>query len=119
MHDDQHGTAIISGAGLLNALDIQGKKIEEAKLVVNGAGAAASSCTKLYMGLGIKKENIVMVDSKGVISTSRTDLSPAKKAIRHRTNRYKDLSRCHARSGYFSGTFRGRCLDNRNGTIHE
>ena len=79
MHDDQHGTAIISGAGLLNALDIQGKKIEEAKLVVNGAGAAASSCTKLYMGLGIKKENIVMVDSKGVISTSRTDLSPAKK----------------------------------------
>ena len=116
MHDDQHGTAIISGAGLLNALDIQGKKIEEAKLVVNGAGAAASSCTKLYMGLGIKKENIVMVDSKEVISTSRTS-SPA--AIRHRTNRYKDLSRCHARSGYFSGTFRGRCLDNRNGTIHE
>ncbi len=57
----------------------KGKKIEEAKLVVNGAGAAASSCTKLYMGLGIKKENIVMVDSKGVISTSRTDLSPAKK----------------------------------------
>ena len=52
MHDDQHGTAIISGAGLLNALEIQGKKIEEAKLVVNGAGAAAISCTKLYMGLG-------------------------------------------------------------------
>ncbi len=78
MHDDQHGTAIISGAGLLNALEIQGKKIEEARLVVNGAGAAASSCTKLYMGLGIKKENIVMVDSKGVIRTDRPNLSPSK-----------------------------------------
>ena len=87
MHDDQHGTAIISGAGLLNALDIQGKKIEEAKLVVNGAGAAASSCTKLYMGLGIKKENIVMVDRKGVISTSRpaterTDIKTLADAMR-------------------------------------
>ncbi len=79
MHDDQHGTAIISGAGLLNALEIQGKKIEDARLVVNGAGAAASSCTKLYMGLGIKRENIVMVDSKGVISTSRQDLPPSKR----------------------------------------
>lgn len=62
MHDDQHGTAIISGAGLLNALEIQGKKIENVKIVVNGAGASASSCTKLYMMLGAKKENIVMVD---------------------------------------------------------
>ncbi len=78
MHDDQHGTAIISGAGLLNALEIQGKKIEEARLVVNGAGAAASSCTKLYIGLGIKKENIVMVDSKGVIRTDRPNLSSSK-----------------------------------------
>ena len=76
MHDDQHGTAIISGAGLLNALDIQGKKIEEAKLVVNGAGAAASSCTKLYMGLGIKKENIVMVDS----NLQRENILPSERA---------------------------------------
>ena len=68
MHDDQHGTAIISGAGLLNALEIQGKKIENVKIVVNGAGASASSCTKLYMMLGAKKENIVMVDSRGVIN---------------------------------------------------
>ncbi|MDR0814197.1 MAG: NADP-dependent malic enzyme [Bacteroidales bacterium] len=79
MHDDQHGTAIISAAGLVNALEIVGKKIEEVKIVVNGAGASASSCTKLYMRLGARKENIVMCDSKGVISTQRTDLNPSKK----------------------------------------
>lgn len=79
MHDDQHGTAIISGAGLLNALEIQGKNIGEIKLVVNGAGAAAVSCTKLYMALGVKKENIVMCDSKGVITTKRDDLNSQKR----------------------------------------
>ena len=79
MHDDQHGTAIISAAGLLNALEIQDKKIDEVKLVVNGAGAAAVSCTKLYMALGVKKENIVMCDSHGVISASRTDLNEQKR----------------------------------------
>ncbi len=78
MHDDQHGTAIISAAGLLNALEIQGKKIDEIRLVVNGAGAAAVSCTKLYMALGVRKENIVMCDSKGVITTSRTDINSQK-----------------------------------------
>ena len=78
MHDDQHGTAIISGAGLLNALEIQGKKIEDVKLVVNGAGAAAISCTKLYIALGIKKENVVMCDSKGVINTKRSNLNAQK-----------------------------------------
>jgi malate dehydrogenase (oxaloacetate-decarboxylating)(NADP+) len=79
MHDDQHGTAIISACGLLNALDITGKKIEDIRIVVNGAGAAANSCTKLYMALGAKLENIVMVDSKGVINTARTDLNDRKK----------------------------------------
>ena len=78
MHDDQHGTAIISAAGLLNALEIQGKKIEDAKLVVNGAGAAAVSCTRLYIALGIKKENVVMCDSKGVLNTKRKNLNPQK-----------------------------------------
>ncbi|MEG0701812.1 MAG: malic enzyme-like NAD(P)-binding protein, partial [Muribaculaceae bacterium] len=78
MHDDQHGTAIISGAGLLNALQIQGKKIENVKLVVNGAGAAAVSCTKLYIALGIKKENIVMCDSKGVLNKNRKNLNSQK-----------------------------------------
>lgn len=79
MHDDQHGTAIISAAGLLNALELQGKKIEDVKLVVNGAGAAAVSCTRLYIALGVKPENIVMCDSKGVISTSREDLNSQKR----------------------------------------
>ncbi len=79
MHDDQHGTAIVSAAGLVNALHLVGKKPEEIKVVVNGAGAASNSCTKLYMMLGVKKENIVMCDSKGVISVYRTDLNESKK----------------------------------------
>ncbi len=79
MHDDQHGTAIISGAGLINALEIASKKIEDVKIVVNGAGAASISCTRLYVMLGARKENIVMCDSKGVISTSRPDLNAAKR----------------------------------------
>ena len=79
MHDDQHGTAIISGAALINALELVGKKIEEVKIVINGAGAAASSCTRLYMHLGAKLENIIMLDSKGVISTRRKDLNERKR----------------------------------------
>jgi malate dehydrogenase (oxaloacetate-decarboxylating)(NADP+) len=77
-HDDQHGTAIISGAGLINALEITGKKIEEIKLVVCGAGAAAISCSRLYLSLGVRKDNIVMVDSKGVINRKRKDLNKYK-----------------------------------------
>ena len=79
MHDDQHGTAIISSAGLINALEVAGKKIEDVKIVVNGAGASAVSCTKLYVSLGARLENIVMLDSKGVISKQRTDLNEQKK----------------------------------------
>lgn len=79
MHDDQHGTAIISAAALLNALEIVNKKIDKVKIVINGAGAAAISCTKLYVELGAKKENIVMCDSKGVLNTSRTNLDEMKK----------------------------------------
>ena len=78
MHDDQHGTAIISSAALLNALEITGKKIDRVQVVVNGAGAAAVSCAKLYMALGVRPENLVMCDSKGVITTRRTNLSAAK-----------------------------------------
>ena len=78
MHDDQHGTAIISGAALLNALELVGKKIEDIKLVVNGAGAAAVSCTKLYYELGLRPENLIMCDSKGVLNKSRKDLDPIK-----------------------------------------
>lgn len=77
-HDDQHGTAIISGAGLLNALEITGKRIENIKMVVCGAGAAAISCSRLYISLGVKRENIVMVDSKGVLNYKRKDLNKYK-----------------------------------------
>jgi malate dehydrogenase (oxaloacetate-decarboxylating)(NADP+) len=81
MHDDQHGTAIISSAGLLNALELVGKKIEEVRIVVNGAGASAVSCTNLYKALGAKPENIVMVDSKGVLRADRTDLNAQKRSF--------------------------------------
>lgn len=77
-HDDQHGTAIISGAGLLNSLEITGRKIGDLKMVVCGAGAAAISCSRLYLSLGVKKENIAMVDSKGVINRKRNDLNKYK-----------------------------------------
>lgn len=79
MHDDQHGTAIISGAALLNALEIQGKRIEDIQLVVNGAGAAAVSCTAHYIRLGVRPENIVMCDSKGVIREDREDINKYKR----------------------------------------
>jgi len=75
MHDDQHGTAIITSAGLLNAAELTGRKLEDIRIVVNGAGASAISCTNLYMQLGVKPENIVMVDSKGVVHADRTDLN--------------------------------------------
>ncbi|MGC1631884.1 MAG: NADP-dependent malic enzyme [Gelidibacter sp.] len=78
MHDDQHGTAIISAAALLNALEIAGKKIEDSQIVISGAGAAAISCTRLYQAFGAKRENIVMCDSKGVIRQSRASLTAEK-----------------------------------------
>lgn len=74
MHDDQHGTAIISAAALLNACEIQGKKLDKIKMVINGAGAAAVSCSKIYLALGVKKENLVMFDIDGLITPNRTDL---------------------------------------------
>jgi malate dehydrogenase (oxaloacetate-decarboxylating)(NADP+) len=79
MHDDQHGTAIISSAALLNALEIVEKKIEDVIIVVNGAGAAAVSCTKLYLALGARRENIIMCDSKGVLNKDRANLDEIKK----------------------------------------
>ena len=78
MHDDQHGTAIISSAALLNALEISKKQIEKVKIVINGAGAAAISCAKLYLSLGAKKENLVMLDSKGVLNNKRENLTREK-----------------------------------------
>ena len=85
MHDDQHGTAIISSSALLNALELNGKKIGEIKVVVNGAGAAAIACTDLYVSLGVNPENIVMLDSKGVIRKDRPNLPESKE--RYATSR--------------------------------
>lgn len=78
MHDDQHGTAIICSAGIINALELSGKKLQEAKIVINGAGAAAIACAKLIVSLGAKKENMVMLDSKGAVRNDRTDLNKYK-----------------------------------------
>ncbi len=89
MHDDQHGTAIISGAALLNALELQGKKLEDAQFVINGAGAAAIACTKMYLNLGARLENIIMIDKDGVLHNERTDLDESRlyfaKNTPHRT----------------------------------
>jgi malate dehydrogenase (oxaloacetate-decarboxylating)(NADP+) len=110
MHDDQHGTAIISSAGLLNALIIANKKIEDVKIVVNGAGASANSCTKLYIALGAKLENIVMVDSKGVISTSRTDLNESKKYFATKHTELKTLEDAVKNADVFLGLSKGNVL---------
>lgn len=89
MHDDQHGTAIISAAALINALEVAGKEIEKVKIVVNGAGASAISCTKLYLSLGAQLENIVMLDSNGVIRKDRENLDESKKLFATDRNIFK------------------------------
>ena len=111
MHDDQHGTAIISSAGLLNALEVAGKKIEEVKIVVNGAGASAVSCTKLYVALGARLENIVMLDSKGVISKERTDLNEQKKYFATDRTDIHTLAEAIKGADVFLGLSRGNVLN--------
>ena len=110
MHDDQHGTAIISSAGLLNALEVAGKKIEDVKIVVNGAGASAVSCTKLYVSLGARLENIVMVDSKGVISKERTDLNEQKKFFATARTDIHTLAEAIKGADVFLGLSKGNVL---------
>lgn len=110
MHDDQHGTAIISAAGLKNALEVAGKDIKKAKLVINGAGAAAISCTKLYVALGVKKENILMLDSHGVISTDRTDLNPEKAIFATNRKDVHTLEEALKDADVFVGLSRGNIL---------
>jgi malate dehydrogenase (oxaloacetate-decarboxylating)(NADP+) len=110
MHDDQHGTAIISSAGLLNALEIAGKKIDEIKLVVNGAGASAVSCTKLYIAIGVKPENIVMLDSKGVLSVDRDDLNESKKQFATSRTEIKTLEDAIKGADVFLGLSKGNVL---------
>lgn len=109
MHDDQHGTAIISGAALLNALELAGKKITEVKFVVSGAGAAAVSCTRMYTLLGAKKENIVMIDKAGPLNKSRTDLDPVQ--MEFATDRpIKNLSEAMVGADVFIGLSAGNLV---------
>ncbi|HEY1496496.1 MAG TPA: phosphate acyltransferase, partial [Candidatus Solibacter sp.] len=106
-HDDQHGTAIISGAGLLNALEIGGKKIEDIKVVFNGAGAAAISCAAHYVRLGVRLENIVMCDTKGVIYVGRTEHMNAYKARYASTTKARTLEEALVGADVFFGLSSG------------
>ena len=110
MHDDQHGTAIISAAGLLNALDVAGKKLEDAKIVVNGAGAAAISCTRLYCSFGARKENIVMLDSKGVITADRDNLTEQKREFATTRTDVHTLAEAIRGADVFIGLSKGNIL---------
>ena len=110
MHDDQHGTAIISAAGLKNALEVVGKDISKVRLVVNGAGAAAISCTKLYMALGVRKENILMLDSKGVITSDRPGLNEQKKFFATERTDVHTLAEAVNGADVFVGLSKGNVL---------
>ena len=108
-HDDQHGTAIISCAALINATEIAGKKLDKIRIVVNGAGAAAISCCNLYVAAGVKKENIAMFDTKGHINHSRTDLNKYKD--KYATNdKYKDLADGMKDADVFIGLSKGNVV---------
>jgi len=110
MHDDQHGTAIISSAGLLNAVELSGKKIDEIKLVINGAGASANSCAKMYIAVGVKKENILMLDSKGVINKNRKDLDQYKTFFASENTSVNTLDEAIKGADVFVGLSKGNIL---------
>jgi len=110
MHDDQHGTAIISGAALLNACEIQGKKLDQIKMVVSGAGAAAISCSKIYLSLGLKKENLVMFDINGVLSTDRTDLDDIRREFATDRKDIKNLADALKDADVFIGLSAGKLV---------
>jgi malate dehydrogenase (oxaloacetate-decarboxylating)(NADP+) len=111
MHDDQHGTAIISAAGLLNAIELSGKKMSEIKLVINGAGASANSCAKMYIAVGIKKENIIMLDSKGVIHKGRKDLDQYKSYFASENTKINTLDEAIKGADVFVGLSKGNILN--------
>ncbi|MGZ4097687.1 MAG: NADP-dependent malic enzyme [Bacteroidia bacterium] len=110
MHDDQHGTAIISAAGLLNAVEISGKKMSEVKLVINGAGASANSCAKMYIAVGVKKENILMLDSKGVLHKGRKDLDEYKSFFAAEKTNINTLTEAIKGADVFVGLSKGNIL---------
>jgi malate dehydrogenase (oxaloacetate-decarboxylating)(NADP+) len=110
MHDDQHGTAIISAAGLINAVELSGKKIGDVRLVINGAGASANSCAKMYIAVGVKKENITMLDSKGVIHKGRTDLDEYKSFFAREKTDINTLTEAIKGADVFVGLSKGNIL---------
>jgi len=110
MHDDQHGTAIISSAGLLNAVELSGKKMEDVKLVINGAGASANSCAKMYIAVGVRKENILMLDSKGVIHKGRKDLDQYKTFFASDKTNINTLDEAIKGADVFVGLSKGNIL---------
>jgi malate dehydrogenase (oxaloacetate-decarboxylating)(NADP+) len=110
MHDDQHGTAIISAAALMNACEIQGKKLDKIKLVVNGAGAAAVSCSKMYLSIGVKKENLVMFDINGVLDQHRTDLDDIRMEFATTRTDVKTLSDAMKDADVFVGLSAGNVV---------
>jgi malate dehydrogenase (oxaloacetate-decarboxylating)(NADP+) len=110
MHDDQHGTAIISGAALMNACEIQKKKLDKIKMVVNGAGAAAVSCTKIYLSLGVKKENLVMFDVNGVLNSKRTDLDEMRQQFATERTDVTDLKSALVDADVFIGLSAGNVV---------
>jgi malate dehydrogenase (oxaloacetate-decarboxylating)(NADP+) len=110
MHDDQHGTAIISTAALINACEIAGKKIEKVKLVVNGAGASANSCAKMYMAVGVQKDNITMLDSKGILHLDRDDLDENKKFFARKKDKRETLADAMKDADVFVGLSKGNVV---------
>ena len=110
MHDDQHGTAIISAAGMLNAVDVAGKRMEDVKVVVNGAGAAAISCSRLYCAFGVRKENIVMLDSKGVITADRPNLTEQKREFATTRTDVHSLAEAMVGADIFVGLSKGNIV---------
>lgn len=110
MHDDQHGTAIISAAGLINAVELSGKQMHAIRVVINGAGASANSCAKMYIAVGVKKENIIMLDSKGVIHEGRKDLDVYKRFFARKTDDLKTLDDAITNADVFVGLSKGNIL---------
>ncbi len=109
MHDDQHGTAIISAAALINALEIADKKIDQVQIVINGAGASAVSCARLYMALGADPQKMIMLDSKGVLRTDRDDLGPIKTPFARDTP-FTSLDECMKNADVFLGLSTGKVV---------
>jgi malate dehydrogenase (oxaloacetate-decarboxylating)(NADP+) len=110
MHDDQHGTAIISSAALLNAMEVTGKRLEDVRLVINGAGASAIACAGMYLAFGLRKENLVVFDTKGPLTLDRTDLNDQKRALAQPSLPYSTLAEALVGADVFVGLSKGNVV---------